>query len=392
MEHEEVTTIEVEAQPTCAFTACDSFTGIGTIAQQPHFAPVTRRALMTAVNTAGRELGLRSSSVVVLDALLSCLPCNDPKTGSDTPITPLTLLTVFACNDTLCFRAKGITDRQLRRHLEKLEAANLIQRRDSANGKRFPVMRKGKVIGAFGLDLSPLLARSAEILALSQKHREEAAELRGMKAYIQMLRVQCLSLGLQDDVLNFVEAARNCIRRIGITVLQANGIISKLKAILQTEEFATVTTTSDELAVANHPEHEHAHGHTDLRFANKVTASDGQNDRHKETPKSYTKKTFPRSISEIWASLTTIPAFYPDHPKSEHGLLQLLFEFGRMLRIDSVLLGRAVSVLGVAEAMQVADQIASKVDQVKCPDSYLAKILTSRRYEQVGHGQLCIGT
>jgi len=391
MEHEKVTAVEAEAQPTCAYSICNSFTGIGTIAQQPPFAPVTRRALMAAVNTASRELGLRSSSVVVLDALLSCLPCNDPKTGSDTPITPLTLLTVFACNDTLCFRAKGITDRQLRRHLEKLEAAGLIERRDSANGKRFPIMRKGKVIGAFGLDLSPLLARSAEILALSQEHREEAEELRGMKAYIQKLRVQCLSLGLQGDVLNFVETARNYIRRTGVTVLQATSIASKLNDILKAEESRTVTTTSDELAVANHKEREHAHGQTDLRFKNKMTASDGQNDRHKETPKSYTKKTFPSSISKIWASLTAIPAFYPDHPKSEHGLLQLLFEFGRMLRIDSVMLGRAVSVLGIAAAIQVTDQIASKIDQVKCPDSYFAKILTSRRNQKVGHGQLCIG-
>jgi replication initiation protein RepC len=391
MEYEKVTAIEAEAQPTCAFSTCNSFTGIGTIDQQPHFTPVTRRALMTAVNTASRVLGLRSSSVVVLDALLSCLPCKDPKTGSDTPITPLTLLTVFACNDTLCFRAKGITDRQLRRHLEKLEAASLIQRRDSANGKRFPIMRKGKVIGAFGIDLSPLLTRSAEILALSQKQREEAEELRGMKACIQKLRVQCLSLSLQGDVLKFVETARNYIRRIGVTVLQATSIISKLTDILQAKDSRTVTTTSDELAVANHQQQEQAHGQTDLPFTNKMTASDGQNDRHKETPKSYTNKTIPNCISEIWTSLATIPAFYPDQPKSEHDLLQLLFEFGRMLRIDSVILGRAVSILGITTTIQVTDQIASKVDQVKCPDSYLTKILTNRR-QQVGHGQLCIGS
>jgi len=392
MEHEEVTTAEVEAQSNCAFSTHNSFIGIGTIEQQPHFAPVTRRALMTAVNTAGRELGLRPSSVVALDALLSCLPCNDPKTGSDTPLTPLTLLTVFACNNTLCFRAKGITDRQLRRHLEKLEAANLIQRRDSANGKRFPIMRKGKVIGAFGLDLSPLLARSGEILALSQKHREEADELRGMKASIQKLRIKCLSLRLEGEAFSFVEAARNCIRRAGITAPQANNIISKLKTILQSEELASITPASDELAVANHPEHEHNQQHPDLPFSNKLTASDGQNVRHKETQKSYTKKTYPRSIAEVWTSLTAIPEFYPDHPKSEHALLQLLFEFGKMLRIDGALLGQAVSVLGVAVAIQVADQIANKVDQIKSPDSYLARILTSRGHQKVGHGQLCLGT
>ncbi|MFN7222950.1 MAG: helix-turn-helix domain-containing protein [Paracoccaceae bacterium] len=256
MEQEAVTTIEVEAQSSCASSIFNSFSGIGTIEHQPHFAPVTRRTLMAAVNTTGRALGLRPSSVVVLDALLSCLPCNDPKTGNDSPITPLTLLTVFACNDTLCFRAKGITDRQLRRHLEKLEAANLIQRRDSANGKRFPIMRNGKVIGAFGLDLSPLLARSGEILALSQKHRQDAEELRGMKAYIQKLRAECLSLSLQGEALNFVDAARNSMRRAGVTVLQASSVISRLKCILQSAVVTSSTAHSDALAAANDPEHE----------------------------------------------------------------------------------------------------------------------------------------
>ncbi len=389
MEHQKVTAVLAEAQLNCAFSPHNSFVGIGTIDQQPHFAPVTRRALMTAVNTAGRTLGLRSSSVVVLDALLSCLPCTDPKTGSDTPITPLTLLTVFACNDTLCFRAKGMTERQLRRHLEKLEAANLIQRRDSANGKRFPIMRKGTVIGAFGLDLSPLLARSDEILALSRKHREDTEELRGLKAAIQKLRAECLSLDLKGEALEFVDAARNCARRTGITLLQATSIIDRLGAILHTEEPAPIITDRGELAAANVSEHPHMHNGMNLDSSNDTPATDGQNVRHKETPKSYTKKSLPRSIAEIWASLTAIPAFYPDRPKSEHALLQLLFDFGRMLRISSTLLGRAVSVLGVDKAINVADQIASMGDQVKSPDSYLSKILTNRRYLQVGHGQLC---
>ncbi len=369
MEQEAVTTIEVEAQLSCAPSIFDSFAGIGTIEHQPHFVPVTRRALMAAVNTTGRALGLRPPSVVVLDALLSCLPCNDPKTGNDSPITPLTLLTVFACNDTLCFRAKGITDRQLRRHLEKLEAANLIQRRDSANGKRFPIMRNGKVIGAFGIDLSPLLVRSGEILALSQKHRQEADELRGMKAYIQKLRGECLSLCLHGETLEFVEAARNFMRRTGVTVLQASSVISRLKCILQSKVVTPSVPHLEELATANDLQHEQRQEQAPPSNSNKPTASDGQNVRHKETQKSYTKKALPRSMTELWACLTEIPAFYPDHPTTEHGLLQLLFEFGKMLRIDSALLGRAVSLLGLAEAIQVADQMACKIGQVKNPDS-----------------------
>jgi hypothetical protein len=97
-------------------------------------------------------------------------------------------------------------------------------------------------------------------------------------------------------------------------------------------------------------------------------------------------------MRELWACLTEIPAFYPDYPKTEHGLLQLLFEFGKMLRIDSALLGRAVSVLGLAEAIQVTDQMACKIDQVKSPDNYLTRILAGCAKTRVGHGQLYLGT
>lgn len=377
MEHKEVTATKVEAQPSCAYSTLNSFTGIGTVEQQPHFTPVTRRALMAAVNTTSRMLGLRPSSVVVLDALVSCLPCSDPKTGSDAPITPLTLLTVFACNDTLCFRAKGITDRQLRRHLEKLEAANLIQRRDSANGKRFPIMRNGKVIGAFGIDLAPLLVRSGEILALSLKLRQQAEELRGMKAHIQKLRARCLGLELRDEALEFVEAVRNTIRRAGITLLQARSIISTLTAIIQTEELAPVPSTTEEFPVVNTTECEYIHPDAQAHHTNEMTASDGQNDRHKETQKSYTIKTSAANIAEIWASLSEIPAYYPEQPSSEHGLLQLMFDFGRMLRIDSILLSEAIATRGVHSVMRSIDQIAAKIDKVRNPERYFTSILAN---------------
>ncbi|MES2667800.1 MAG: helix-turn-helix domain-containing protein [Pseudomonadota bacterium] len=388
MEHTQVTTLNVGARQSCAFTMDDAFSGVGTIAQQPHFAAVTRRDLMAAVNTASRELGLRAASVVVLDALLSCLPCHDAKTGKDGPITPLTLLTVFACNDTLCFRAKGITDRQLRRHLARLEAVDLIQRRDSANGKRFPILRKGRVIGAFGIDLSPLLARSGQILALAQQHRDEASELRGLKSFVQKLRIECLAQDLADDARGFVEATRNMLRRTGTTRLQALAIIDRLKAILNgtirledTRQHAglTLENPADTATIDN--------SHTAL-IREEKTGTDGQNVRHKETDKPYTKKTMPLCITELWARLTTIPAFYPEVPCSEHGLLQLVFGFGKMLRIQQGVLARAISTLGLWETVMAADQMADKADEVICPDSYLSRIIALGAGSQVGHGQL----
>ena len=211
-----------------------------------------------------------------------------------------------------------------------------------------------------------------------------------MKAYIQKLRLECLSLGLQGETLNFVESARNCMRRTGITVLQASSIISRLESILQSANIATNGAALEELAMANKPQPQQIQDRTRSPSPSKLTASDGQNVRHKEPTKSYTNKTSPRSIAELWARLTQIPDFYPDQPTSEHGLMQLLFEFGKMLRIDSKLMKRAVSVLGVTSTFDIADQIACKIDEINSPNSYLSKIVSGSFNTRVGHGQLCL--
>ena len=167
----------------------------------------------------------------MLDALLSCLPCQGGD-GREAPVSPTTLLTVYASNETLCFRAKGLTDRQLRRHLETLESAGLIRRRDSANGKRFPVMQHGKPVGAFGLDLSPLFAQADELLALALRRREEAAELRGLKAQILQLRAACSDLSLDDAIAAFVDGLRNLVRRTSLTLVEARAALAQLTAVL----------------------------------------------------------------------------------------------------------------------------------------------------------------
>ena len=72
-------------------------------------------------------------------------------------------------------------------------------------------------------------------------------------------------------------------------------------------------------------------------------------------------------------------------------MLQLLFEFGKMPRINQGLLARAVSTLGIANAVLVADQIAEKPDQVKCADNYFSSIIAFGLRSRVGHGQLSFG-
>ena len=404
MRHLTTTAPAAGAQQNCADPVEVSLPGMGSITHQPIFRPVSRRTLMAAVNTCGRELGIRQGAVVVLDALLSCLPCQGPD-GSEIPITPTTLLTVYASNETLCFRAKGLTDRQLRRHLETLEKVGLIRRRDSANGKRFPIMRHGKAIGAFGLDLSPLFARADELHALALKRREQAEELRGVRAQILRLRAACLELQLDEALTAFVDGLRNLVRRTTLTLIEARAALARLTAVisnrLPTTTFEATTTTPDDIAAQPEPtdpvvgwfkeetpQNDSARNdsttttdpnavesaydpnlHTD-----KTSASDGQYVRHTDTESDTKKRKPDRERLPQWSDLTEVSAFYAE-PASERETAVIAFEFGKLLRISQDLLASAATKLGIWELLRIEDRIAGKAESILCPDAYLRSIL-----------------
>lgn len=347
-----VSTDLVGAQVICAPTPFDDNTNMGAIAQQPTFRPITRRDIMTLVNVVARNLGLRPSSVVVLDALLSCLPCSDPKTRTDRPITPLTLLTVYAANETLCFRARGITDRQLRRHFQALETAGLIRRRDSANGKRFPVRRGGQVIGAFGIDLSPLFARAAELANRAATLRAQEAERRGLKARIQALRAHLSECAmLPDDLREVIDGLGKVLRRTSVSLHELRELLDRLgNAFKRMSKIKNQPTTADQM-----------------------TATDGRNVRHKEPEKTDSQKN-DATRARTWRELSTVSEFYPTSPKTEHELIAIARQFSKMLGIGEKALLHVTEKIGWWHCLCLLDEIALKITDVRSPDAYFRSL------------------
>ena len=138
-----------------------------------------RHILIETLRRAAPLLGLKPPVLATLDAMLSCLA---PKRNHHV---------VFASNATLTFRRNGITDRTLRRHVETLIDAKLLQRRDSPNRKRFTRYNNTKGTALrFGFDLAPLFARLAEIAALATEacaEREQITYLRSqLRATLQL--------------------------------------------------------------------------------------------------------------------------------------------------------------------------------------------------------------
>lgn len=160
----------------------------------PEQAVAERWRLLKAVVKARQRLGLASSSLVVLEALLSCLP--------ETVMSPGADLVVFPSNEQISLRAKGMAERSIRRHVALLVEAGLVIRRDSPNGKRFSVRsRAGDLLEAYGFDLSPLLARASQIEAFAEEIEAQERLKRALRRDVFTLRryvSQALALAVEE--------------------------------------------------------------------------------------------------------------------------------------------------------------------------------------------------
>ncbi|SMC93400.1 plasmid replication protein RepC [Rhizobium sp. RU36D] len=143
--------------------------------------PVEKWKVFRDACEARERLGLQDRALAVLDALLTFYPESELNSENG--------LVVFPSNAQLSVRAHGITGTTLRRHLAALVEAGLIQRRDSPNGKRYAHRDKGGDIEqAFGFDLSPLLARAAELANLAQEVAAERLQFRRAKEALTICR------------------------------------------------------------------------------------------------------------------------------------------------------------------------------------------------------------
>jgi replication initiation protein RepC len=148
--------------------------------------------LFRALTEAKAPLGVTDRALSVLHALLSfhqetALMLEKESKSSETEAAPGII--VFPSNKELSIRAHGMAPATLRRHIAVLVEAGLIIRRDSPNGKRFARRGQGgEIADAFGFDLTPLIARAAEIENLAEEIRAENRAMALLREKITLLR------------------------------------------------------------------------------------------------------------------------------------------------------------------------------------------------------------
>ena len=288
-------------------------------------------------------------------------------------------------------RANGIDERTLRRSLKRLEAAGLIIRKSSANGKRFPLRYGGIIRDAFGIELSPLIQSHDALAARALQVTEERERLRSLKAEALALRASLLQDEHLDEAqLSSLRTIRNILRRASLTADTVLQIIASLrdlgpKAAQSYGECQSSSAPADEIkSVDQVLSNERAH---------EMSARNGQNDRQTESVKkenikkdtltkqnsasqSISAPTMNRDPAKMaWTDFSHVSDFFPDPPRTGEGLNRILFDIGQLLRIRQEKLMQGLQKAGAGRLLLILDYLLGKGEAIRQPEAYFVTIL-----------------
>jgi len=346
--------------------------------------------LLGPVRVLRKELGLTTNDLAVLTALISFLP-RERQGGVDSRKIALTV--VFPSNASLSERANGLDERTLRRSLGRLSAAELIERKSSANGKRFPLRYGGVIKDAFGIDLKPLFQRYDSLAMQASKLTEELEHLRSLKTEALALRASLLrQTGVDEGKISSLHMFRNILRRATLTVDAVLSIISELRAM----GAATEACYGEKHTVANASADESLQAveqQSGTLDPGGLTATNGQNVRHIESTTKDVNKIAIKATEQdkqtsqtqakmnrdpekmAWEDFTHVAGLFPVPPHSGETLTRVLYDLGELLRVGQDRLKRGIQKAGAGKLLLVFDYLLARSDTIKYPDAYFEKVL-----------------
>lgn len=344
--------------------------------------------LLGPVRALRKELGLTSNDITVLTALISFLPRDRHTTNGETPPK---LTVVFPSNASLSERANGVDERTLRRCLGRLDAAGLIDRKNSANGKRFPLRYGGIIRDAFGIDLNPLIQNHNALAAEALKVAEERECLRSLRAEALALRASLLQDQRLDEArLSSLGTIRNILRRATLTAGAILQIIADLRELGANAAQSYGECERSSVRIDEVPAHDQTISDDCTR---EMSARNGQNDRQIESQKkelvkkdAHAKQTsagqniarpsMNRDPAKMaWTDFTHVADFFPDPPRTGEDLNRVLFHIGRLLRIRQDKLMRGLQKTGAGKLLVILDYLLGKGEAIRQPEAYFETIL-----------------
>ncbi|MGJ8561677.1 MAG: plasmid replication protein RepC [Litorimonas sp.] len=319
-----------------------------------------RHIVVATIRNAAPRLGLSSSVISTLDAMLSCLA---PKRNHHT---------VFASNSTLTFRRNGISDRTIRRHAATLQEIGLLVRRDSPNRKRFTKHNShaGQAL-RFGFDLSPLFDRLHEIASMAAEVMKEREQIDYLRAKIRAAANASLIDNPNDAMaLNVFRVLRRKLSLEDCEKILSALPINEVKAESADDETSNITTT--------------------------MTASDGQNVRHhhKSNKEHIDKENIPQkrqttpmpsdapiTIPELLSACPEAAQFTLRRIETVHDVVAHARTLAPMIGISPQNYEAAHERLGALRAAATVWAIMQFHDKIKAVGAYFRSITTGSKSE-----------
>ena len=150
------------------------------LAQAGERVAIPKTRAIVAVKRVGAHIGLKAGDMLLLDTLAAFTQAQDWEQGRR-PI-------VWASNAYL-MEQTGFSLSALKRHARRLAESGVIAFKDSPNGKRWGHRdAEGRIIEAYGFDLSPLSARVEEFQQLHAELQAERAHCQRLKRQITVSR------------------------------------------------------------------------------------------------------------------------------------------------------------------------------------------------------------
>jgi replication initiation protein RepC len=339
------------------------------LAERSDLAEINLYRLIEPIRAIRNELGLTPNDLVTLQALISFLPKKNR--GKEA------MTIVFPSNATLTERTNGLNERTIRRCLGRLVDSGLIQRKDSATRKRFPLRYGGLIRDAFGFDLKPMFDRERELIEKAKQLAGNQETLRSLKAEALALRIEALRQAEDDETVSFLENMRNILRRATLKVEDIIDLIKKLAEL--------TGKTIGKFPAGNH--------NVEETITDEMSGDDGQNVRHVEAKTLNIKKTHgnpgkpykprerqdPKTIE--WSDLKNIAEFFPDEPKDRQSVMQILLNLGRLLNIEHGKIMKHLQQQGPGRLLVILNELIPRTSagQVRNTNAYLDAMIDQRR-------------
>lgn len=388
-----------------------------------YFEPVKRWDLLSLVRNLRQELGLSRGDIEAFQVLLSFLPCKDGRTGNDRPVDANMLLVVYAGNQAILGRTNGMSERALRSHIRSLVRAGLVVRKESSNGKRFPLRRNSEVVDAFGLDLTPAFLSYGRLAEIDREMRTMREAARSLRSEILARRKHLLASvsRLRDDACAWLISLSRVLRRsLELTELeQIAGSLAAIEADITSSSDADQDHIDATLQVPISPAppsgetitHDGGDGQRDSSTSldetviasdtddipdpvtsPESTGTDGDSCRHIESKKIRLHRRAcgknEVSIFTLWRECPHIAEYYPSPPQTPREMAGTLGLVGSFLGIREAQITDALRVLGLFETARKLDYLIRHFDVIDNPGGYLKAIiqrcLPCRHPERVG--------